>query len=216
MRPDKRMMSDEMRPPDAEAVASPRLFRNPLLDRFSRVHPSVPFLIYLPAVAVLLWQQELPLITVMVAFACGYLLWTVVEYFGHRLLFHLRPTSTTGKRIQFLIHGVHHKHPNDPLRLVMPPLMSMPIMIAAFAILRLTISPASALPALGGFLTGYLIYDALHFYVHHAHPQTLIGRYLRRRHMHHHFRDDSSWFGVSAPWWDAIFATRPVQTRGNA
>ena len=209
------MLSDELRPPNAEAAASPRLFHNRLLDRLSRVHPSAPFLIYLPAVAALLWQGKLPFTSVMVAFASGYLLWTLVEYFGHRLIFHLRPTSATGQRIQFLIHGVHHKHPGDPLRLVMPPIMSVPIMIAAFAILRLTAGPVIAPPALGGFLMGYLIYDALHFHLHHAHPQTLIGCYLRRRHMHHHFRDDSSWFGVSAPWWDAIFATRPAQLSGR-
>src|SRR5438105_12704991 len=83
----QRMLSDGMRLPHAEADASPRLFRNRLLDRLSRVHPSVPFLIYLPAVTVLLWQGKLSLISVMVAFASGYLLWTLVEYFGHRLLF---------------------------------------------------------------------------------------------------------------------------------
>jgi sterol desaturase/sphingolipid hydroxylase (fatty acid hydroxylase superfamily) len=66
-------------------------------------------------------------------------------------------------------------------------------------------------PALAGFVTGYLAYDSLHFYVHHATPANWIGRYLRRRHMHHHFRDDTSWFGVSAPWWDTVFVTRPAR-----
>jgi|SRR5947209_9768147 len=208
------MIPDELHRPPAEAAASPRLFQNRWLDRLSRVHPSAPFLIYIPAVAALLWQEKLPLNSVMLSFVSGYLLWTLVEYLGHRLLFHLRPASAIGQRIQFLIHGVHHKHPCDPLRLVMPPIMSAPIMIAAFAALRFTLGEAIALPALGGFITGYLIYDALHLYLHHAHPQTLIGRYLRRRHMHHHFRDDSTWFGVSAPWWDALFATRPSQMPG--
>jgi dihydroceramide fatty acyl 2-hydroxylase len=211
------MIPDEMHLPHTDAAASPRLFRNPLLDRVSRVHPSVPLLIYLPAAAVLLWRArgELPLLSEVVAFGLGYVLWTLVEYFGHRLLFHIRPASATGQRIQFLIHGVHHQHPSDPWRLVMPPIMSIPIMTAAFAIWRLTLGPAIALPALAGFLVGYLIYDALHFYLHHAHPRTVIGRDLRRRHMHHHFRDDASWFGVSAPWWDAIFATRPAHIPDN-
>jgi len=88
-------------------------------------------------------------------------------------------------------------------------LMSLPIIAAAFVLLRITAGPAIAVPALAGFVTGYLAYDGLHFYVHHATPANRIGRYLRRRHMHHHFRDDTSWFGVSAPWWDAVFATRP-------
>lgn len=131
------MLSDELLLPQAEAGASPRLFRNRLLDRLSRVHPRTPFLIYLPAVAALLSQEKLSLIFVIVAFGTGYVLWTLVEYSGHRLLFHFRPATAAGRRIQFLIHGVHHRHPSDPLRLVMPPIMSMPIMIVAFAILRL-------------------------------------------------------------------------------
>lgn len=200
-----------------DLTASPRLFRNAFLDRLSRVHPGIPFLLYLPVIAALLWrpQGKMSGAYEMVAFIFGYLLWTLLEYFGHRFLFHFRATSTFGRRIQFLIHGVHHQHPSDPLRLVMPPIMSVPIMVTGFAILRLALGLAMTLPALAGFLSGYLLYDGLHFYLHHAQPKTSIGRYLRRRHMHHHFRDDSSWFGVSAPWWDAIFATRPLADPGR-
>jgi len=149
----------------------------------------------------------------MVSFAVGYLLWTLLEYFGHRFIFHVRPMSRLGNWIQFLIHGVHHEHPDDALRLVMPPLMSLPIMAAAFGIIRLAAGPRTSLPVMAGFIGGYLVYDGLHFYVHHRQPGNFIGRYLRRRHMHHHFRDDRSWFGVSAPWWDAVFATRPARER---
>jgi dihydroceramide fatty acyl 2-hydroxylase len=208
------MSCAETHEPRARLADSPRLFRNPLLDRLSRVHATTPFLLYLPVISVLLWRTgELPVRLVMEAFASGYVLWTLVEYFGHRVLFHLRPKSAVGRRIQFLVHGVHHDHPNDPLRLVMPPLMSMPIMAAAFVVLRIAAGPALAVPALAGFLAGYLAYDGLHFYVHHAAPANPLGQYLRRRHMHHHFRDDTSLFGVSAPWWDAIFATRPAPHR---
>jgi sterol desaturase/sphingolipid hydroxylase (fatty acid hydroxylase superfamily) len=205
------MNGAETQDSDSYLAASPRLFRNPLLDRFSRVHPTVPFLIYLPATTTLLWSaaRTLPGTSVAVAVAFGYLLWTLLEYFGHRFIFHIHPKSRFGARIQFLIHGVHHEHPGDPLRLVMPPIMSLPIMAAAFFLLRLA-TPKIALAAMAGFLGGYLIYDGLHFYVHRRQPENPIGRYLRRRHMHHHFRDDRSWFGVSAPWWDVIFATRPA------
>lgn len=197
---------------DALLAASPPLFRNPFLDRFSRVHPCLPFLIYPPAVGVLLWaaRGSIPVPYILVTFVFGYVLWTLLEYFGHRFVFHLRPKSRRGKWIQFLIHGVHHEHPSDPLRLVMPPLMSLPIMAAASGLIRLAAGPRFALPLMAGFIGGYLIYDGLHFYVHHRQPGNFIGRYLRRRHMHHHFRDDTSWFGVSAPWWDVIFATRPA------
>lgn len=201
---------------DADRLAaSPRLFHNALLDRFSRVHPCLPFLLYGPAVTLLLWVagDRLPVRFIIPAFVLGYVFWTLLEYFGHRFIFHIRPKSRMGEWVQFLIHGVHHEHPNDGWRLVMPPLMSLPIMVAAFGVLRFVSGPRVVLPVMAGFLAGYLIYDGLHFYVHHRQPGNFIGRYLRRRHMHHHFRDDRSWFGVSAPWWDAIFATRPARER---
>jgi sterol desaturase/sphingolipid hydroxylase (fatty acid hydroxylase superfamily) len=194
-------------------TASPRLFRNPILDRLSRVHHLVPLLVYAPAVAALFCFAAVTLsaAAALGGLMLGYLLWTLVEYFGHRFLFHYRASSAVGRHIQFLIHGVHHDHPGDPLRLVMPPLMSVPIMAAAYGVLRLACGGARAVPILAGFMAGYVAYDMLHFFVHHGRPKTRFGRVLRYRHMHHHFRDDSSWFGVSAPWWDAVFATRPTR-----
>jgi sterol desaturase/sphingolipid hydroxylase (fatty acid hydroxylase superfamily) len=191
-------------------AASPRLFRNPLLDRLSRVHHLLPAVLYLPVIPGLLYASGrlLPVGTEVAGFLGGYVLWTLIEYFGHRFLFHHRFTSATGRRVQFLMHDVHHDHPSDPLRLVMPPLMSVPIMTAAWAVLRITFGPTVCLPVLAGFIAGYLAYDMLHYHLHHGQPKTGIGRLLRVRHMNHHFRDDASFFGVSAPWWDHIFRTQ--------
>ena len=65
-----------------------------------------------------------------------------------------------------------------------------------------------------GFIVGYVGYDMVHYYVHHATPTTRVGRYLRQVHMVHHFRDPDSYFGVSAPYWDVIFGTRRVPSGG--
>ena len=53
--------------------------------------------------------------------AAGLLIWTLTEYWLHRLVFHWEPDHPIGSRLHFIIHGVHHDHPNDRLRLVMPP-----------------------------------------------------------------------------------------------
>jgi dihydroceramide fatty acyl 2-hydroxylase len=191
-------------------AASPRLFRNPLLDRLSRVHHLLPAALYLPVVILLVYVagRAVSAGAAAAGFLGGYILWTLVEYFGHRFLFHHRFTTPLGQRAQFLMHGVHHDHPNDPLRLVMPPLMSVPIMVAAWVMLHAVFGPTLCLPVLAGFVAGYLAYDMLHYHLHHRQPKTRIGRILRFRHMHHHFRDDTSCFGVSAPWWDYVFETR--------
>lgn len=190
--------------------ASPRLFDNPLLDKLSRVHWSMPLFLYTPLVAVLAWLSFKALGFALIAFAtlCGYAAWTLSEYFGHRYLFHAELPGRWGARLHFLIHGVHHDHPNDPLRLVMPPLLSMPIMAIAFlVIVTIDAGRPLAYPTMMGFLLGYLLYDMVHYYVHHAEPKTPFGHYLRRLHMLHHFHDAGRGFGISAPWWDNLFGT---------
>jgi sterol desaturase/sphingolipid hydroxylase (fatty acid hydroxylase superfamily) len=195
---------------DADILsASPRLFENALLDKLSRVHWSVPLFVYTPVLAVL---AGLSFSSISFPFAAGemfigYFIWTLIEYFGHRYLFHFEFPGRFGARIHFLIHGVHHVHPNDPLRLVMPALLSGPIIVIAFAAITLLFGLPFGYPVLMGFIIGYLAYDMTHFYLHHAEPKTGIGLAMRRAHMLHHFRDHTRGFGVSAPWWDHVFKT---------
>ena len=195
--------------------ASPRLFENALLDKLSRVHWSVPLFVYVPVI-LLLGYVSFQLVgptTVVAMSALGYLIWTLIEYFGHRYLFHWEFPGEFGKRIHFLIHGVHHDHPNDPLRLVMPILLSGPIMIIAWFVATLLFGATLRYPTLAGFVTGYLTYDMVHYYTHHAKPTTKVGLTLRRLHLMHHFRDHDKGFGVSAPYWDFVFGTAERRQR---
>jgi dihydroceramide fatty acyl 2-hydroxylase len=71
-------------------------------------------------------------------------------------------------------------------------------------------------PSLGaGFFTGYLVYDMMHYYLHHFRPHGALGRMLRERHMRHHFQDDTRAFGISAPYWDEVFRTSPRTKRSS-
>lgn len=195
--------------------ASPRLFENPLLDKLSRVHWSVPLFVYVPFVILLgfLSLRAFSPAMVVAAALVGYFVWTLIEYFGHRYLFHAELPGSWGARLHFLIHGVHHIHPNDPLRLVMPPLLSAPIMLIALLVTWLVFGLPLGYPFLMGFIIGYLGYDMVHYYVHHAEPKTRLGLTLRRLHMLHHFRDPERAFGVSVPWWDYVFRTHYVGPR---
>jgi|ERR1019366_5694444 dihydroceramide fatty acyl 2-hydroxylase len=200
-------------PEAASLRASPRLFENPLLDKLSRVHWSTPLFIYLPVVfglAALSLKSFNPGVT-LGATVLGYFIWTLIEYFGHRFLFHYEFPGRFGARLHFLIHGVHHVHPHDPLRLVMPALLSLPIMLIAYGVVRLVFGLPLGYPVLMGFIAGYISYDMVHYYVHHAEPRTRLGLTLRRLHLLHHFRDPMRGFGVSVPWWDYVFKTAHVR-----
>ena len=189
--------------------ASPPMFESRLLDALSRVHPAVPVLIFGPViVALAAWGFSLVSAPAGLALMLtGYALWTLFEYWLHRLVFHFEPEAGLGARLHWIIHGVHHDHPNDPLRLVMPPAVSMPLGAVIFGVIYLLAGEQLA-PALGaGFFTGYLIYDMTHYYLHHFRPRGRLGRMLRERHMRHHFQDDTRGFGISAPYWDEVFGT---------
>jgi dihydroceramide fatty acyl 2-hydroxylase len=191
--------------------ASPPMFESRLLDALSRVHPAVPVLIFLPAIVVLTaWGlSNVSVLATVGLFAGGYALWTLFEYWLHRLVFHFEPDGGFGARFHWIIHGVHHDHPNDPLRLVMPPAVSIPLGAVVFGVLYLIFGSTYA-PAIGaGFFAGYLAYDLTHYSLHHFRPRGRMGRALRERHMRHHFQDDTRGFGISAPYWDEVFGTSP-------
>jgi sterol desaturase/sphingolipid hydroxylase (fatty acid hydroxylase superfamily) len=114
--------------------------------------------------------------------------------------------------MHFIIHGVHHDHPNDKLRLVMPPAVSIPL-AALFLLAFSALFGDAAFPLFAGFIAGYLTYDYTHYYVHHFVPRSDLGKRLREQHMRHHFQDHRFGFGVSSPLWDAVFRTLPRRRR---
>jgi sterol desaturase/sphingolipid hydroxylase (fatty acid hydroxylase superfamily) len=189
--------------------ASPPMFESRVLDALSRVHPVVPVLIFGPGIVGLAaWSlQNASVATSVLLVVGGYAMWTLFEYWLHRLVFHFEPEDGIGARLHWIIHGVHHDHPNDPMRLVMPPAVSVPLGAAVFGVLYLLFGHHYA-PGLGaGFFIGYLAYDMTHYYLHHFRPRGPMGRILRERHMRHHFQDDTRGFGISAPYWDDVFRT---------
>jgi sterol desaturase/sphingolipid hydroxylase (fatty acid hydroxylase superfamily) len=191
--------------------ASPRLFENNLLDKMSRVHHLTPVIVYTPIfLGLVFYSLTLNSVgTVLLGLVMGYIGWTLTEYFGHRYLFHtIFPLPFgLGPRFQFLIHGVHHVYPSDPLRLVMPPLLSAPIMLIALTIINLLFGDVFCWPVLAGFIAGYVIYDCVHYWTHHGQPTSDFGKLVKRLHMLHHFRDAEKGFGVHAIWWDYVFGT---------
>jgi sterol desaturase/sphingolipid hydroxylase (fatty acid hydroxylase superfamily) len=197
--------------------ASPPMFESRTLDALTRIHPAVPILIFLPAIVLLgVWGlSKVSAAGFVGLFAAGYAIWTLFEYWLHRLVFHFEPKDGLGARMHWIIHGVHHDHPNDPLRLVMPPSVSVPLGAGLFAVIYLVFGSHLG-PGVGsGFFAGYLIYDMTHYYLHHFRPRGPIGRMLRERHMRHHFQDDTRGFGISAPYWDEVFRTSPRARRSS-
>ena len=193
--------------------ASPPLLPIASLDKLTRVHHLVPVIIYVPVIVALLvfGLGRVSVLGAIGLFAAGYAMWTLAEYWILRVVFHFEPEQGWGAKVHFLIHGVHHEHPNDPLRLVMPPLASIPLAIAFALLFRWIFGGDMWMPVTAGFLAGYVVYDEIHYLLHHYVPSNRFGKRLRELHMRH-FQDDTRGFGISAPYWDRVFRTN-VRTK---
>ncbi len=190
-----------------------RVFENGLLELASRAHPVTPGVWFLPLAAWAVLRGAagpLGLAATLGLFGAGVLLWSGLEYLLHRVVMHglLRHAETDARRFRaFMVHGYHHEFPNDRMRLVMPPMISWPIALIVAAAWRVVFGPLAWAPVLGGTMTGYVAYDWIHYYTHHAHPRTRLGKWLRRWHMRHHFEDENAFYGISSPLWDLLLGT---------
>lgn len=198
---------------------SVRMFESDFLEFFSHVHPVTPLVVYLPVIGYLLYLalavRATPALLVVTLVAVGIFLWTLVEYAMHRWVFHYEPRSVLGKRLHFMLHGVHHDYPNDASRLVMPPSVSIPLAFIFYGIF-LGLFGRLAPAAFVGFLVGYLFYDMLHYATHHFPMQSRVLAWLKKYHLRHHYQDDEAGYGVTSPLWDYVFGTRAARREAAA
>ncbi len=186
------------------------LFKNPVLEYFSHINPITPVIVFVPVIILTayLGMQEITVPAFIFTFIGGILLWTITEYTIHRWAFHFHPKSDTGKKIHFLVHGIHHDYPRDATRLVMPLLVSVPLASLFYFIFSL-IFGVYHLVVFSGFVLGYVSYDSIHYATHHLPMKSRIGNFLRVYHLRHHYEDENTAYGVSNPLWDYIFRTVP-------
>ncbi len=189
---------------------SVRMFKSDFLEFFSHVHPSVPAILYLPVVAFMFYRSiviGIGLYYVAGLFLVGLIVWSLTEYTLHRFIFHLVPKSHWGKQIHFMFHGVHHDYPNDSTRLVMPPIVSIPLAVVFYFVFQNILGAHYVPPFFAGFILGYLAYDLTHYAVHHFNLHGKISLYLKQHHLRHHYLDPDNNYGVSSPLWDFAFNT---------
>ncbi|HLZ16691.1 MAG TPA: sterol desaturase family protein [Cyclobacteriaceae bacterium] len=192
----------------SDSKESSRMFKSNLLESVSKVHFSVPLIIYVPVIGFFLWRgvarDNFSLLTFILSIAGGLVFWSATEYSLHRFVFHYAPASGWGRRLHFIFHGVHHDYPNDRLRLVMPPSVSIPLALGFYFLFQ-AVLPAPWLPAFfAAFLVGYLIYDMSHYAFHHLTFQNPLLKKLKQHHMRHHYHEPTRGYGVSSVLWDKI------------
>lgn len=186
-----------------------RLFRSAALERLTVV--SAPAFI-------LFWSILLPgiaatgTLTAPTPWAPAYIIsglvgWTITEYLLHRFVFHLETDSTLMQRVVFVIHGNHHADPNDPLRNLMPPVVSLPVGGVIWAMSFWAFGAAGTW-FFFGFMVGYVGYDLVHYACHQFPMKGRIGRLLKGHHMRHHHLQARGNYAITGMIWDRILSTR--------
>lgn len=190
-----------------------RLFENRWLEKLTMI--SAPAFIAfwavgLPLIAFVAWGTA-DVAYALLLIAVGVTLWTLTEYALHRFVFHWRPASSMLADLVFIIHGNHHAVPNDPLRNLMPPIVSLPIGGVIWLVMLAVAGPAGSWMFFG-FMAGYVAYDLVHFACHQWPMKGRLARLLKTHHMHHHHRHEAGNFAITGMLWDRLFRTRLAST----
>ena len=133
--------------------------------------------------------------------------------------------------LHFLLHGIHHYLPMDRLRLVMPPTLFLALETPFTNLAHLLFPKSVANGIISGAFTFYILYDCMHYALHHTRlPQYMAE--MKRYHLAHHYKSESFrasvfgngselilsdfelGFGVTSKIWDYVFNTvLPIATK---
>lgn len=155
-------------------------------------------------------------LSTMGCFFAGNIIWTILEYTLHRFLFHVDhylPEANWAMLLHFLLHGIHHYLPMDRLRLVMPPTLFLALETPFTKLAHLIFPKAAANGIIAGAFTFYILYDCMHYALHHTRlPQYMAE--MKRYHLAHHYKNFELGFGVTSKIWDYVFNTvLPIATK---
>jgi sterol desaturase/sphingolipid hydroxylase (fatty acid hydroxylase superfamily) len=143
--------------------------------------------------------------------ALAVLIYSVVEYVFHRFILHARwlyrfkSTAAFWKRV----HYDHHQDASDLTVMFGDPRTTLPpILIIAAAPGYLIDGVAGAAFAVFCGIALTSIYELFHLYQHVPYePRSAYLRRLKKRHLAHHFHNETGNFGITSHVWDAVFGT---------
>jgi hypothetical protein len=143
----------------------------------------------------------------------GALMFFFSEYGFHRFAFHAPPV----RRVSFILklqHRLHYDHHETPERLdllFLPLWFLVPNLAITAGVIALIWPNASVISALiAGAALAILYYEWVHFLAHIPYrPRTGWGRWIKKYHLRHHFKNEQVWFGVTNPSFDMLVGTCP-------
>jgi 4-hydroxysphinganine ceramide fatty acyl 2-hydroxylase len=143
----------------------------------------------------------------LVAVAIGALVFFGSEYTTHRFLFHAPPQRNAFVLgLQHRLHYDHHVTPGELGLLFLPVWFVIPVASLTFGIFYAITRDSSVSAAmLLGAVLGLFYYEWVHYVAHIPFvPKTPFGRWIKKYHLRHHFKNERMWFGVTNPSMDFV------------
>lgn len=154
--------------------------------------------------------QHLSSLWTWVSFVLGMVGYILSEYLTHRFLFHMKPPKNAFfLKLLKRIHYDHHSDPNNLHLLFLPLWYSLPNIIVVGGIVYFI---TASLVITNAFITGVILFLLYYEWVHYrAHrpfqPLSPWGRWMKKIHLWHHFKNENFWYGVTNPSMDIIMGT---------
>jgi hypothetical protein len=144
------------------------------------------------------------------AVAIGALVFFVSEYTTHRFMLHAPPSKNAF--VLKLQHRLHYDHHVEPARLdllFLPLWFAIPVAALTLAIyFAITRNLSTSAALLLGSVLGLLWYEWVHYVAHIPYvPKTPFGRWIKKYHLWHHYKNERMWFGVTNPSMDFVGRT---------
>ncbi len=147
---------------------------------------------------------------VLAATLVGVGLFFVSEYATHRFLFHMAPPrSAFLRKMIYRLHYHHHEEPNDLHLLFLPIWYSIPQFTVTGGLTWLVTGQIALGAAFAsGSMLLLMYYEWCHYVAHRPiTPLTAWGRWMKRYHLWHHFKNEHYWYGVTNPSFDLLMGT---------
>ena len=132
--------------------------------------------------------------------------WTFTEYALHRGLGHKK-----NKKNPFTVeHLLHHRKVNYFAKTSKKILSASIVFIMMSTLLYFLFNLIVSVSFSAGFICMYLTYEYIHRRIHTHAPKNQYGRWMRKHHLHHHFKNPRVNHGVTTPFWDWAFGTLEI------
>jgi len=142
------------------------------------------------------------LLSLTVYFLGGVFAWTFLEYILHRFLGHWK----RGRNDFTREHLRHHREAHYFAPAYKKAVAAI-IIVSLVSALLASVLGWHALAFSFGLGMMYLTYEVLHKRAHTHAPINAYGRWMRKHHFYHHFKDPKKNHGVTSPVWDIVFGT---------